>query len=75
MRRKPWAWLLGVDCGRVTNAETAGGLRGLWGDKERQVKLIDGMASDDRGLKRAHKRAEDLLDLFLEGFEKEAQNY
>ena len=72
---KTGAWLLGLDCGRISNAETVDGLRGLWGDKERREKLIDGMASDDRGLKGAHKRAEDLLALFLEGFEKEAQNY
>ena len=62
---KTGAWLLGLDCGRIANAETADGLRGLWGDKERQEKLIDSMAFDDRGLKGAHKRAEELLDLFL----------
>jgi hypothetical protein len=63
-----------VDCGRLASFETADELRQLWSDKERLEKLIDGMASDDRGLKGAHKRAEDLLALFLEGFDQEAQN-
>lgn len=69
---KTRAWLLGVDCGRIANAETTDGQRGLWGDKERREELIDSMAFDDRGIKGAHKRAEELLDLFFEGFEKEA---
>ena len=63
------AWLLGLDCGRLASAQTAAGLRRLWGDGDRREKLIDAMAFDERGIRGARKRAEGLLDLFLEGFE------
>jgi len=66
---KTGAWLLGVDCGRLASAETTDGLRSLWGDENLREKLIDAMAFDDRGIKGARERAEELLDLFLEGFE------
>ena len=66
---KTGAWLLGLDCGRLASAQTAAGLRGLWGDGDRREKLINAMAFDERGIRGARERAEDLLDLFLEGFE------
>jgi predicted nucleotidyltransferase len=66
---KTGAWLLGLDCGRLASAQTAAGLRRLWGDGDRRETLIDAMAFDERGIKGARKRAEELLDLFLEGFE------
>ena len=66
---KTGAWLLGLDCGRLTSALTAAGLRSLWGDGEQREKLIDGMAFDGRGIRGARERAESLIDLFLEGFE------
>lgn len=70
---KTGAWLLGIDCGRLASAETADGLRILWGDENLRGKLIDAMAFDDRGIKGARERAEVLLDLFLEGFEEARQ--
>ena len=66
---KTGAWLLGIDCGRLASAETTDGLRSLWGDENLREKLIDAMAFDDRGIKGARERDEELLDLFLEGFE------
>ena len=65
---KTGAWLIGVDCGRIANAETADGLRGLWGDADLREKLVDAMASDERGIRGARDRAAELLALFLEGF-------
>lgn len=65
---KTGAWLLEVDCGRIASAETTDGLRGLWGDADLHEKLIDGMASDDRGIRGGRDRAAELLALFLEGF-------
>lgn len=65
---KAGAWLLGLDCGRLASAETAEGLRSLWGDENLREKLIDAMASDDRGIRGARDRASQLLMLFLEGF-------
>jgi hypothetical protein len=58
-----------VDCGRLASAETADGLRSLWGDENLREKLIDAMAFDDRGIKGARQRAEESLMLFVEGFE------
>jgi predicted nucleotidyltransferase len=66
---KTGAWLLGIDCGRLASAETADGLRSLWGDENLREKLIDAMAFDDRGIKGARERAADLLMLLVEGFE------
>ena len=66
---KTGAWLLGWDCGRLASAQTAEGLRSLWGDGDRREKLINAMAFDERGSKGACERAEELLNLFLEGFE------
>jgi predicted nucleotidyltransferase len=66
---KTGAWLLGVDCGRLASAETADGLRSLLGNENLREKLIDAMAFDDRGIKGTRDRAEELLDLFLEGLE------
>ena len=65
---KTGTWLLGVDCGRLASAETTDGLRGLWGDADLREKLVDAMASDDRGIRGARDRAAELLELFLEGF-------
>lgn len=65
---KTGAWLLGVDCGRLASAETADGLRSLWGDENLREKLIDAMAFDERGIKGARERAAELLALYLEGF-------
>jgi predicted nucleotidyltransferase len=66
---KTGAWLLGVDCGRLASAETAAGLRSLWGDENLREKLIDAMAFDDRGSKGAREKAVELLRLLIEGFE------
>lgn len=66
---KTGAWLLGLDCGRLASAETAAGLRRLWGDGDRREKLIDAMAFDGRGIRGARERAEELIDLFLLGFQ------
>ena len=38
---KTGAWRLGVDCDRLASAETADGLRSLWGDENLREKLID----------------------------------
>ncbi len=65
---KTGAWLLGVDCGRLANSETADGLRGLWGDADLHENLIDGMASGDRGIRGGRDRAAELLKLFIQGF-------
>jgi predicted nucleotidyltransferase len=66
---KTGAWLLGIDCGRLASAETADGLRSLWGDENLREKLIDAMAFDDRGIKGARERAADLLMWLGEGVE------
>lgn len=66
---KTGAWLLGIDCGRLANAETADGLRSLWGDEVRREKLVDAMASEDQGIRGSRQRAAEMLMLFLEGFE------
>jgi predicted nucleotidyltransferase len=66
---KTGAWLLGIDCGRLASAETADGLKELWDDDSLRDRLIDAMSFDDRGIKGARERAEELLGLFLEGFE------
>jgi predicted nucleotidyltransferase len=66
---KTGAWLLGVDCGLLASSDTAAALRQLWGDDERRDRLIQGMASDETGIKGARQRAEELLELFLQGFE------
>ena len=66
---KTGAWLLGLDCGGLASAETAEGLRSLWVDGNQREKLINAMASDDRGIRGARDRASQLLTLFLEGFE------
>lgn len=65
---KTGSWLLGLDCGRLASAETTDGLRGLWGDADLREKLIDAMASDERGIRGARDLAAELLALFLEGF-------
>jgi len=61
------AWLLGVDASRMANAETMTRLRKLLGDQSRRDQLIDGMASEDRGIKGSRQRAESMVGLFLEG--------
>jgi hypothetical protein len=58
---------LGVDASRIANAETITSLRKLLGDQTRRDQLIDGMASEDRGIKGSRQRAESMLELFLEG--------
>lgn len=70
---KTGAWLLGVDCGLLASSDTAAALRQLWGADERRDKLIQGMASDEAGIKGASQRAEELLELFLQGFEQGRQ--
>ena len=65
---KTGAWLLGKDCGLLAKAETADALQQLWGDERRREQLLDGMASNELGIKGARQRAEKLLELFLEGF-------
>jgi predicted nucleotidyltransferase len=65
---KTGAWLLGKDCGLLAKAETAEALQQLWGDKQRREQLLDGMVSNELGIKGARQRAEELLELFLEGF-------
>lgn len=62
------AWLLGKDCGLLAKAETAEALQQLWGDERRREQLLDGMVSNELGIKGARQRAEALLTLFLEGF-------
>ena len=66
---KTGAWLLGIDCGRLASDETVDGLRSLWGDEVRHEKLIDAMASEDRGIRGSRQKAAEMLTLFLEGFE------
>ena len=66
---KTGAWLLGKDCGTLANDETAAGLSGLWGKPGKREKLINGMASEERGIKGSRQKAESLLSLFVEGFE------
>jgi len=61
------AWLMGVDASRMANAETMPSFRKLLGDQTRRDQLIDGMASEDRGIKGSRQRAESMLGLFLEG--------
>ena len=68
---KTGAWLLGVDTRRIANAETMASLRELFGDPTRREQLIDAMASEDRGIRGARQRAEQMLGLFLEGMEHE----
>ena len=65
---KTGAWLLGKDCGLLAKAETAEALQQLWDDERRREQLLDGMASNELGIKGARQRAEKLLELFLEGF-------
>jgi predicted nucleotidyltransferase len=65
---KTGAWLLGIDCGRLASDETTDGLKALWGDDNLREKLIDAMASDDRGIRAARERAADLMAFFVEGF-------
>ena len=65
---KTGAWLLGKDCGQLAQAETAEALQQLWGEPRRREQLLDGMASNELGIKGARQRAEELLELFLEGF-------
>jgi hypothetical protein len=62
------AWLLGKDCGLLAKAETAEALQQLWGDELRREQMLDGMVSNELGIKGARQRAEKLLELFLEGF-------
>jgi len=66
---KTGAWLLGLDCGQLASPDTAVALRGLLRDENRRESLIGGMASADRGVKGAVQRAEELLDLFIQGFD------
>jgi predicted nucleotidyltransferase len=66
------AWLLGMDSGKISTPETMVGLRELLGNTRQHEQLIDGMASEDRGVKGARQRAEQLLDLFIEGLEEGA---
>ena len=61
------AWLLGVDASRMANAGTMTRLRKLLADQTKRDQLIDGMASEDRGIKGSRQRAESMLGLFLEG--------
>jgi len=65
---KTGAWLLGKDCGLLAKAETAEALQQLWGDELRREQMLDGMVSNELGIKGARQRAEKLLELFLEGF-------
>lgn len=65
---KTGAWLLGKDCGLLAKAETAEALQQLWGDERRREQLLDGMVSNELGIKGSRQRAEELLELFLEGF-------
>lgn len=65
---KTGAWLLGKDCGLLAKAETAEALQQLWGDERRLEQLLNGMVSNELGIKGARQRAEALLTLFLEGF-------
>ncbi len=67
------AWLLGKDSGRISTPETMVGLRELLGNTRRREHLLDGMASEDRGIKGARQRAEQLLEQFLEGLEEGAE--
>ena len=66
------AWLLGMDSSRISTPETMLGLRELVGNTRRREQLIDGMASEDRGVKGSRERAEQLLGLFIEGLEEGA---
>lgn len=68
---KTGAWLLGVDASRMTSDETMTSLRKLLGDQTRRDQLIDGMASEDRGIRGSRQRAESMLGLFLEGMDHE----
>lgn len=53
---------------RVIAAVQADALQQLWGDERRREQLLDGMVSNELGIKAARQRAEGLLTLFLEGF-------
>jgi predicted nucleotidyltransferase len=65
---KTGAWLLGKDCGQLAQAKTAEALQQLWGESRLRDQLLDGMVSNELGVKGARQRAEELLELFLEGF-------
>ncbi|MEB3319346.1 MAG: nucleotidyl transferase AbiEii/AbiGii toxin family protein [Cyanobium sp.] len=69
---KTGAWLLGLDAGRIVSSETMASLRELLGDTNRREQLIDGMASEDRGVKGARQKSDQLLGLFMEGLEEGA---
>jgi predicted nucleotidyltransferase len=69
---KNGAWLLGLDAGRIVSSVTMASLQELLGDTNRREQLIDGMASEDRGIKGARQKSDQLLGLFIEGLEEGA---
>jgi hypothetical protein len=64
--------LLGLDAGRIVSSVTMASLQELLGDTNRREQLIDGMASEDRGIKGARQKSDQLLGLFIEGLEEGA---
>jgi predicted nucleotidyltransferase len=70
---KTGAWLLGIDCGRIASSETMASLQTVLSEPDRREQLIDGMVADDRGIKGARQKAEQLLSLFMEGMEEAAE--